>query len=381
MDDANTNGATDRPLKQLPLHALHLEHGAKMVPFADYAMPLNYPAGILHEHRWCRSGAALFDVSHMGQVLVDGRDAGEALESLIPADLVGLAEGQARYCLLTNDAGGTRDDLIVTRLEHGFHVVVNAACKDADIGYMRAAIGARCTVEPLLAQCLLAIQGPAAATVLERLGVHTDELPFMRSRVQSLAGATCRVTRSGYTGEDGFEISVDAKDALVIARALLDQAEVQFAGLGARDSLRLEAGLCLYGHDLDETTTPVEADLAWTISKARRPRGARAGGYPGADVIARELESGAKVRRVGFLSEGRSIVRGGAEVFTPSGEKLGTVTSGGFSPTAERPIAMGYIATDSDAGERVITRVRGREAPLSITKLPFVAHRYFRRAS
>jgi aminomethyltransferase len=365
----------------LPLHALHLEHGAKMVPFAGYAMPLNYPAGILAEHRWCRSAAALFDVSHMGQLVVKGAGAGAALESLIPADLVGLQGGQARYCVLTNEAGGVRDDLIVTRIDEGFHVVVNASRKDEDLDYIRAAIGNRCTIEALPAHCLLAFQGPAAAAVLKRLGADLDDLAFMRSRVQSIAGATCRIARSGYTGEDGFELSAHSTEAPAIARTLLGEPEVRPAGLGARDSLRLEAGLCLYGHELDETTTPIEADLAWTIPGVRRAGGARAGGYPGSDVIARELQGGAKRRRVGLAPDGRTIVRDGAELFGPGGERIGHVTSGGFSPSLERPIAMGSIASGIEAGTRVMTQVRGREAALGVVTLPFVPHRYVRQAS
>jgi aminomethyltransferase len=365
---------------QLPLHALHLERGAKMVPFAGYAMPLNYAAGILAEHRWCRSAAALFDVSHMGQLVASGPDAGAALESLIPADLVGLQEGQARYCVLTNDAGAVRDDLIVTRLAEGFHVVVNASRKDEDLDYLRGAIGGRCTIEALPAHCLLALQGPAAAAVLQRSGADVNDLIFMRSRVQCIAGTACRITRSGYTGEDGFELSAPPDAALAIARALLDQPEVRLAGLGARDSLRLEAGLCLYGHELDETTTPVEADLAWTIPKVRRPGGARAGGYPGADVIEDELQRGAKRKRVGLAPDGKAIVREPAELFSSAGERVGHVTSGGFSPTLERAVAMGFVAAGAADGERVVAQVRGREIPLRIVTLPFVPHRYVRRA-
>lgn len=382
MADPDTDSAgLPGTLSRLPLHALHLEQGAKMVPFAGYAMPINYPAGILAEHRWCRSAAALFDVSHMGQLAVKGPDAGAALESLIPADLLGLEEGQARYCVLTNETGGVLDDLIVTRAGQGFHVVVNAARKNDDLDYMRAAIGGRCTIEALPAHCLLAVQGPAAAAVLNRLGAGLDALPFMRSRIHSLAGATCRVTRSGYTGEDGFEISAAPDAADTIARAVLTDPEVRPAGLGARDSLRLEAGLCLYGHELDETTTPVEADLAWTIQKVRRPGGARSGGYPGADVVARALKDGAPRKRVGLAPAGRTIVREGAELFAAGGEPVGNVTSGGFSPTLERPVAMGYLGRGIDVGERVMARVRGRETTLDLVALPFVPHRYARTPS
>jgi aminomethyltransferase len=368
-------------LTRLPLHALHVERGAKMVPFAGYEMPINYQAGILAEHRWCRSSAALFDVSHMGQLVVQGPEAGAALESLMPADLIGLEEGQGRYCVLTNDAGGVRDDLIVTRIKEGFHVVVNASRRAADLDYIHLAVASRCRIEALPAQCLLAVQGPAAASVVTRLGADIDDLPFMRSRIQTCAGATCRITRSGYTGEDGFELSTDAAGAPAVAHALLDQPEVRLAGLGARDSLRLEAGLCLYGHELDETTTPLEADLGWTIPRVRRPGGARAGGYPGADVLERELASGLRRRRVGLAAEGRTIVREGAELFGAGGDAVGHVTSGGFSPTLERPVAMGYVAQTVERGDGLVGRVRGRDAALTIVDLPFVPHRYFRKTS
>ncbi|MGZ8156109.1 MAG: glycine cleavage system aminomethyltransferase GcvT [Burkholderiales bacterium] len=381
MDTHDTAaGAANAPVKHIPLHELHIEHGAKMVPFAGHAMPLNYREGILAEHRWCRASAALFDVSHMGQLLVSGAEAGMALESLIPADLIGLAEGQARYCLLTNEGAGIRDDLIITRTAEGFHVVVNAARREDDLEYLRTTIGGQCRIEPLPGQCLLALQGPSAARVLERAGAAVYDLYFMRSREVTLAGTACRVIRSGYTGEDGVELSVDASGALALARALLADSEVRLAGLGARDSLRLEAGLCLYGHDLDMTTTPVEADLAWTISKARRPGGSRAGGYPGADVVAQELERGPRRKRVGLLPEGRTIVRGEAALFSDGDDEIGVVTSGGFSPTLEGPIAMGYIAAGRIGPGAIVTRVRGRETELKTTRLPFVPHRYFRKA-
>ncbi|HEX2829774.1 MAG TPA: glycine cleavage system aminomethyltransferase GcvT [Burkholderiales bacterium] len=370
---------TPQPARELPLHALHVELGAKLVPFAGHAMPLDYGDGILKEHRWCRSSAALFDVSHMGQVLLGGPGAAEALESLTPADLVDLPRDRARYCVLTNQAGGILDDLIVTRTEHGLHVVVNASRREADVAQLRSSIGARCTIDERADLCLLALQGPAAAAVMEKLGVGVAGWAFMSARSISISGIECSVTRSGYTGEDGFEISVEASAAGKLARALLAQPEVRPAGLGARDSLRLEAGLCLYGHDIDETTTPVEAGLGWTISRARRPGGVRAGGYPGAGIIENELANGSPRRRTGLRPEGRMPVREGAELLARDGTKAGAVTSGGFSPTLDAPIAMGYVdARVLEAGEALHTVSRGREIPMTPVKLPFVDHRYRR---
>jgi aminomethyltransferase len=366
------------PAKELPLHRLHVEHGAKFAPFAGYSMPLNYTDGILKEHRWCRSSAAFFDVSHMGQVLVSGSAAAAALESLIPADLCGLAEGQSRYCLLTNESGGVLDDLIATRLDAGFHIVVNAGRREEDLDYLRRRLGDRCAVRELPELCLLALQGPAAAGVMECLGAAVSDLPFMWTRRVDVAGVACRVSRSGYTGEDGFELSLPSERAPDIARLMLDQPEVRPAGLGARDSLRLEAGLCLYGHELDMTTTPIEADLAWTIGKARRAGGSRAHGYPGAEVIARQLAQGADRKRVGLLPQGKALVREAAEVVDGDGHNAGRVTSGGFSPTLERPIAMAYVRTAVLEKTRELVAIsRGREVALTQTKLPFVAHRYF----
>jgi aminomethyltransferase len=342
-------------------------------------MPLNYREGILAEHRWCRSSAALFDVSHMGQIVVRGADAAAALESLTPADLIGLAQGRARYCLLTNDTGGILDDIIVTRLEHGLHVIVNASRRQADLEHLRAAIGARCEIEDQPDLCLFALQGPAAATVMERLGATLAGWRFMSARPISICGIDCTVTRSGYTGEDGFELSVASAAAGDLARLLLREPEVHAAGLGARDSLRLEAGLCLHGHDIDATTTAVEADLAWTISPARRPGGARAGGYPGDGVIARELAGGPARKRVGLKPEGRIPVRDGAELFARGGTRVGVVTSGGFSPTLEAPIAMGYVDTPAlESRQEIYALSRGREIAISTAKLPFVEHRYYR---
>jgi len=367
------------PARELPLHALHVELGAKLVSFAGYSMPLNYPEGILKEHRWCRASAALFDVSHMGQIAVRGSEADAALESLTPADLIGLPPGRARYCLLTNETGGILDDLIVTRLEHGLHVVVNASRRTADLEHLQATIGTRCEIDGSADLCLLALQGPAAAAVIERLSGPLAGWRFMSARNLSPSGIDCIVTRSGYTGEDGFEISVASNAASDLARLLLAQHEVRPAGLGARDSLRLEAGLCLHGHDIDAATTAVEADLAWTISPARRAGGARAGGYPGAAVISHQVESGPARKRVGLKPEGRMPVREGAELFERGGAKAGVVTSGGFSPTLEAPIAMGYVDTETlRSGTALVAVSRGREIPITRAELPFVAHRYFK---
>ena len=291
MSDPNDS----QPLQRTPLHALHAELGAKMVPFAGYEMPVSYPAGIVAEHRQCRDSAALFDVSHMGQLRLVGNDAAAALETLVPVDVVGLAESKQRYALFTNDAGGILDDLMVTRRADHLFLVVNAGCKVADIDHLRAEIGGRCAIEPMPDHALLALQGPAAAAVMARLAPSLAKLTFMSGAAATIAGIDCFATRSGYTGEDGFEISVAGEDANALARALLAAPEVKPAGLGARDTLRLEAGLCLYGHDIDTSTTPIEAALAWAIQKVRRPGGARAGGYPGAATIERQLASAASI--------------------------------------------------------------------------------------
>src|SRR5450755_3681727 len=279
-------------LLKTPLHALHVELGAKMVPFAGYDMPVSYPAGILAEHRQCRDSAVLFDVSHMGQLRLVGADAAAALETLVPVDLIGLAEGRQRYALFTNEEGGILDDLMVTRRADHLFLVVNASCKVADTEHLRSRIGGRCAIEPMPDRALLALQGPKAAAVIARLAPKLSRLTFMSSAEARIGGIACFATRSGYTGEDGFEISVADADAEALARILLAEPEVLPAGLGARDTLRLEAGLCLYGHDIDTTTTPIEAGLTWAIQKVRRPGGDRAGGYPGAAVIAKHLTDG-----------------------------------------------------------------------------------------
>jgi aminomethyltransferase len=373
-------------LLQTPLHALHLELGARMVPFAGYAMPVQYPAGIMAEHRQCREAAALFDVSHMGQVKLVGDGAAAALETLVPVDVVGLGEGKQRYAFFTNEAGGLLDDLMFSRPAAAdratfgdLFLVVNAACKDQDIAHMTTHIGHRCQVAPMPDRALLALQGPQAVTALARLAPGVAALTFMTGGRFELAGADCFVTRSGYTGEDGFEISVPATQADALARALLAQPEVKPCGLGARDTLRLEAGLCLYGHDIDTTTTPVEAGLTWAIQKVRRAGGARAGGYPGAAVIDAQLATGAVRKRVGLVGLERVPVREGTPIVDAHGVKLGTVCSGTLAPTVNQPVAMAYLPMNHTAtGAEVYAEVRGKRVPMKVAAMPFAPHRYFR---
>ena len=375
---------TDTPLpaselQRTPLHALHLELGARMVAFAGYDMPVSYPAGILAEHRHCREAAALFDVSHMGQVRLIGADADRALESLVPVDVLGLAVDKQRYGFFTDANGGILDDLMITRRENDLFLIVNAACKDADIRHLTTHIGHRCTVQPLPDRALLALQGPKAVQALARLDPRLATLTFMTGTNATLAGADCFVTRSGYTGEDGFEISVPADQAEALARALLALPEVQPAGLGARDTLRLEAGLCLYGHDMNDTTTPVEAGLSWAIQKVRRAGGARHGGYPGAQVIDAELTNGVRRKRIGLVGLERVPVREGAVIVDASGRKIGLVTSGTLSPTVNEPIAMAYLAANHALPKHeVYAEVRGKRQPMRVSTLPFTPHRYFR---
>jgi aminomethyltransferase len=366
-------------LARTPLHALHVEFGARMVPFAGYDMPVQYPAGILAEHTACRTAAALFDVSHMGQLRLEGEDAAAALESLVPMDIQGLGVGKQRYALFTNDEGGIQDDLMVTRRESDLLLVVNAACKDADTAHLQRHIGSRCRVVPMPERALLALQGPKAVDALARLAPGVRALTFMTGGAFTLEGADCYLTRSGYTGEDGFEISVPAEAAERLARALLAQPEVQPAGLGARDTLRLEAGLCLHGHDIDAHTTPVEAGLTWSIQKVRRAGGERAGGYPGAAVIDAQLASGPARRRVGLVGLDRTPVREGAPLVAADGRSVGRVTSGTVGPTVKQPIAMGWLETAlAAAGTEVFAEVRGKRVPMRVAAMPFAPHRYHR---
>jgi len=365
------------PLAQTPLHALHLELGAKMVPFAGYSMPVQYPLGIMKEHAHTRTAAGLFDVSHMGQLRLHGATAADALEQLVPVDILGLKPGRQRYALFTNEHGGILDDLMVTNAGDHLFVVVNAACKAQDTAHLRQHLGDN--LEEINDRALLALQGPQAGAVLARLAPSSQDLVFMSAQVLSVDGIGCFVTRSGYTGEDGFEISAPAAQAEQLARALLAQPEVEAIGLGARDSLRLEAGLCLYGHDIDTSTTPVEANLRWAIQKTRRTGGARAGGFPGADIILRQLAEGVSRQRVGLLPQGRAPVREGAELTDNTGRVIGHVTSGGFGPSVGAPVAMGYVETAFAAPDTEIQAlVRGKSIPLKVAKLPFVQQRYYR---
>ena len=384
--------ASDDSLQKTPLHALHVELGARMVPFAGYSMPVQYPAGVMAEHKHTRTAAGLFDISHMGQLRLVGPDAAAAFETLMPVDVVDLAPGKQRYGLLLNDAGGILDDLMFFNEGHGsLFVIVNGACKVADLAHIQQTIGARCDVQPMPDHALLALQGPQAAATLARLSPGIERFVFMTGGAVQIGGIPAFVTRSGYTGEDGFEISVKGSDAEALARLLLAQPEVQPIGLGARNSLRLEAGLCLYGNDIDETTTPVEASLNWAIQKVRRTGGARAGGFPGADKVLAQLAAAAsgtsgiadhdtlKRRRVGLVALERIPVRDGTPLQSFEGMAIGQVTSGLLGPTVDRPVAMGYVAAAyAEPGTRIQAVVRGKLVPMEVSTLPFLPARYHR---
>lgn len=379
MPTESASPASPATLRETPLASLHQELGARLVPFAGYRMPVQYPMGILKEHLHTRAQAGVFDVSHMGQALVTGREAARALERLTPAALIDLPPGRQRYSLLTTETGGILDDLMIThRAEDGaFLLVVNAAGKEADFAHIAAGLAASgldATLTPLPDRALLALQGPAAAAALASLpgGADAVALAFMAGAALTLDGMACYVTRSGYTGEDGFEIGLEGDKAETLARRLLAHPAVAPIGLGARDSLRLEAGLCLYGADIDQTTTPVEAGLSWVIGKRRRAEG----GFPGAAVIQAQIERGPTRRRVGLRPEGRAPVRPPAAVRSPAGEVIGRVTSGGFGPSLDAPVAMALIASDWAAtGTRVALDLRGRSSPARVVDLPFVAPR------
>jgi aminomethyltransferase len=374
------------PLKRTPLHNLHVSLGGKMVPFAGYEMPVQYGPGVLKEHLHTRSSAGLFDVSHMGQIALrakSGRieDAALALERLVPQDIVAVAPGRQRYAQFTNDDGGILDDLMVANFGDYLFLVVNAACKEADEAHLRDRLSDVCSIEPLRERALLALQGPKAESALAKLCTDAPAMRFMDAGPRKVAGFDCFVSRSGYTGEDGFEISVPAEHAEQLAKLLLVNADVLPIGLGARDSLRLEAGLCLYGHDIDTTTTPVEAALEWSIQKSRRTGGTRAGGFPGAEKILAQFADGAARRRVGLRPEGRAPVREGAALFADavSSEPIGAVTSGGFGPTLNAPVAMGYLLTALSApGTLVFAEVRGQRLALRVAVTPFVPNTYKR---
>ena len=373
-------------LQRTALHALHVSLGAKMVPFAGYDMPVQYATGVLREHLHTRSSAGLFDVSHMGQIVLrakSGRveDAGRALELLVPQDILGVAPGRQRYAQFTNEGGGILDDLMVANFGDHLFLVVNAACKETDEAHLRAQLPDICEIEPLPDRALLALQGPKAESVLAKLCADAPAMRFMDAGPRKVAGFDCFVSRSGYTGEDGFEISVPAGQAEELARLLLAEAEVLPIGLGARDSLRLEAGLCLYGHDIDTMTTPVEAALEWSIHKARRSGGARSGGFLGAETILAQLDQGAPRRRVGLKPEGRAPVREGTALFADavSPEQIGAVTSGGFGVSLNAPVAMGYLPTArAAAGTQIFAELRGQRLPLKVAATPFVPNTYKR---
>jgi aminomethyltransferase len=374
------------PLRRTPLHALHLARGGKMVPFAGYDMPVQYSAGVLKEHLHTRAAAGLFDVSHMGQIALRPKsgkleDAALALERLVPQDIVAIAPGRQRYAQFTNEAGGILDDLMVANFGDHLFLVVNAACKAEDEAHLRAHLSDGCIIEPLPDRALIALQGPKAESALARLCADAPAMKFMDSGPRRVDGIDCFVSRSGYTGEDGFEISVPADRAAALAEKLLDDSDVLPIGLGARDSLRLEAGLCLYGHDIDATTTPIDGALEWSIQKSRRNGGARAGGFAGADKILAQLQNGAPRRRVGLRPEGRAPVREGAQLFADasSSEAIGTVTSGGFGPSLNAPVAMGYLPKSHAVnGTTVFAEVRGQRLPLAVAPMPFVPNTYKR---
>ncbi|SFJ91853.1 glycine cleavage system aminomethyltransferase GcvT [Celeribacter neptunius] len=365
-------------LKQTPLYDFHVSHGAKMVPFAGYEMPVQYPLGVMKEHLHTRAAAGLFDVSHMGQVMLTspyGYDKlALALESLVPVDVLGLKPGRQRYGIFTNDTGGILDDLMISNAGNGLFLVVNAACKTEDIAHLNAMLPDHVEITEITDRALLALQGPLAETALSRLVPQVTELKFMDSVRITVDEVEWWISRSGYTGEDGFEISIPAGMAVEISEKLVAMEEVELIGLGARDSLRLEAGLCLYGHDIDTSTSPVEGNIAWALQKVRRTGGAREGGFPGADRILSELHNGAERKRVGLLPQGRAPMREGTPLFASedSSRQIGEITSGGFGPSVEAPVAMGYLPTElSKGGTEVFAELRGKRRPVTVAPMPF----------
>jgi len=365
-------------MKRTALYEQHIASDARMVEFAGYEMPVQYPLGVKKEHLWTREQAGLFDVSHMGQVILKGANVKSELETILPVDVLGLAEGMQRYGMFTTQEGGIADDLMFANWGDKVFMVVNAACKEQDIAYLKSQLTTS-EVEVVEDRALLAIQGPKARDVFSRLVPDAAQMTFMQSLVFTWQGVELWVSCSGYTGEDGYEISVPNEYAAEFAQALLSQNEVEWIGLGARDSLRLEAGLCLYGHDLDTNTTPVEASLNWAIQKVRRSGGGRAGQFVGADIILPQFEQKPAKKRVGYLVDGRAPVREGVELVTADGSKVGQVTSGGFSPSLSQPILMAYVSTSVlDSGDAVFAEMRGKQIALTQASMPFVPSRYYR---
>lgn len=366
-------------LSKTPLYDFHVALGAKMVPFAGYLMPVQYPMGVLKEHLHTREAAGLFDVSHMGQIRISGEGAAQALETLLPIDVQDLPLNRQRYGLFTNGVGGVIDDLMVANCGEYFHLVVNAACKEADLAHLHSALPSGIQCDYLADRALLALQGPLARAVLSRLAPAVASLRFMDTADISVGGIPCWVSCSGYTGEDGYELSVSNDQVESLARLLLAESEVAFIGLGARDSLRLEAGLCLYGHELNESTSPIEASLLWAISPIRRPGGQRSGGYPGADVIENQMEEGCRRKRFLLDIEGRAPVRDGVELLNEAGTVVGQVCSGGFGPSVSKPIAMAYVEMAAiDQGGPLFAAVRGKQIPVSLRSKPYITQRYYR---
>ncbi len=365
-------------LKRTPLYELHCELGAKLTEFAGYEMPVQYSLGILGEHQHTRTKAGLFDVSHMGQIILRGSSYQEtalAFERAIPMDVLGLKVGRQRYGFLTTDGGGILDDLMFSNRKDHIFVVLNAACKDSDIVHLRTLLEPEISIEVIENRALIALQGPASETVLSEFNSQISAMKFMDVETLSIAGAECWISRSGYTGEDGFEISIPSSAAEAITRSILSKQEVEFIGLGARDSLRLEAGLCLYGHDIDEETTPVEASLTWAIQKARRTNGERANGFLGDKIITQQLDTGTYRKRVGFLPQTRAPMREGVEIYETESSKevIGKITSGGYGPTVGHPVAMGYINSEYvDSNDNLFGELRGKRVPVKIAQLPFV---------
>ena len=365
-------------LRKTPLYDLHRDLGAKLTEFAGYEMPVQYGLGILGEHQHTRAKAGLFDVSHMGQVILRGRSYTEtalALEKLLPTDVLGLEVGRQRYGLLTTNSGGILDDLMFSNRRDHIFIVLNAACKNSDIKHLKSLLEPEILVEEVLNRALIALQGPASETVLGELNPQVKNMKFMDVETLLVSGVECWISRSGYTGEDGFEISIPAVDAEPVTRSILSNENVEFIGLGARDSLRLEAGLCLYGHDINQATTPVEASLTWAIQKVRRANGERAGGFIGSKIILKQLDEGTERKRVGFLPQTRAPMREGVEVFETERSKdtIGIITSGGYGPTVGHPVAMGYIDSKyAQNKNNLFGELRGKRVPVKVSKIPFV---------